>query len=326
MFKFYIIISSIGLTNCYMIQKITEPLLLGEGPHWDASQQVLYFVDITNSTIHKYNPRTDKHDYTVIAGGPVTFIIPITGTSNEFLVSTGLDIRHIIWNGETSSAPTYSSILYSALQISDGSRFNDAKVDRHGSLWAGTMGPEEIPNVITKRSGKLYKISQNTGIITELKDILISNGLAWTINGSVMYYTDTGNNTIDSFDFNETAEISISNRKEILNYTKEGIKGQTDGFTIDTRGHLWLACYGGYQVIEVDPQTRKVLTSIRIHAPQVTSVTWGGANLDELYVTTARKSLTVEESKNFPDSGATFKITGLNARGYPAENYIMYKN
>lgn len=68
--------------------------------------------------------------------GNVSFLIPIAGTTNEFLASTQLDIRHLVWNGEQDLTPK-SSILYSALQESDGSKFNDAKVDRSGNLWAG---------------------------------------------------------------------------------------------------------------------------------------------------------------------------------------------
>lgn len=72
----------------------------------------------------------------LLDGGAVTFVIPIAGTTNEFLVSTELDIRHVIWDGQQDSTVT-SSILYSASQDSDGSRFNDGKVDKYGNLWAG---------------------------------------------------------------------------------------------------------------------------------------------------------------------------------------------
>lgn len=54
-------------TTCgYEVEQITEPLLLGEGPHWDANKQLLYFVDITNCTIHVYDPITGEHNYTYV--------------------------------------------------------------------------------------------------------------------------------------------------------------------------------------------------------------------------------------------------------------------
>ncbi|XP_048505910.1 regucalcin-like [Athalia rosae] len=314
----------LGYSWCYQVERITEPLLLGEGPHWNALTQLLYFVDITSCTINVYDPATGVHNSTHIDGGAVTFIVPIAGTTDEFLVSTGLDIRHVIWDGQQDSIPK-SAIIYSALQDSDGSRFNDGKVDRTGRLWAGTMGPEPIPNVITERSGKLYQVSQHSSISTELENILISNGLAWSADGSIMYYTDTGDSTIDSFDFDATADHPLSNRQRIFNFTENGVTGNTDGFAIDTDGNLWLASYGSYQVIAVNPKTRTLLLTIPINASQVTSVAWGGSELNELYVTTARKGITEEELKNYPDSGATYRITGLGARGYAGDNYIMYK-
>ncbi|XP_015512164.1 regucalcin isoform X1 [Neodiprion lecontei] len=307
----------------YEVEQITEPLLLGEGPHWNALTQLLYFVDITNSTIHVYDPSTGVHNYTTLDGGAVTFIIPIAGTTDEFLISTELDIRHVIWDGQQDSTPE-SSIIYSAVQDSDGSRFNDAKVDRSGTLWAGTMGPEVTADVITERTGKLYRVTPYSSITTQLEDLLISNGLAWSADGTIMYYTDTGDNTIDSFDFNATADNPLSNRQHLFNFTEQAINGTSDGFTIDTDGNLWLACYGGYQVIVVNPTNGSLLMSIPLNSSKVTSLAWGGQELDELYVTTAKKGLSDDELTNYPESGATYRITGLGSRGYAGDNYVMY--
>ncbi|XP_012288542.1 regucalcin-like isoform X2 [Orussus abietinus] len=321
--RIYLLLCIIGLGQCYTIERITEPLDLGEGPHWNAFNQILYFVDITNGTINLYDPATKEHNSTTLGSGPVSFIIPVAGTTDEFLVSTGLDIRHITWDGQNDSQ-VQSSILYTATQKHDGSRFNDAKVDRIGQLWAGTMGPEPTPNNITLRTGKLYSVASTTPLKSHLENILISNGLAWTIDGSVMYYIDSGDYTVDKFDFNPTDDESLRNRQTIFNLTKEGLKGLPDGMTIDTKGNLWIACYGGYQVIVVNPDEGKLVKTIPINASQVTSVTWGGANLNELYVTSARIGLSADEIKKYPHSGSTFRITDLGARGYPGDNYGMY--
>lgn len=164
----------------------------------------------------------------------MSFIIPVEGTTNEFVIGSQLDIRHFIWDGEKDSTPT-SSILYSALQDSDGSKFNDAKVDWSGFLWAGehaipcklfhwdnemyslifypiigTMGPTTADMQFTERNGKLYRVSPSTGIKTYVEDILLSNGMAWSADGSIMYYTDSFDGTVDSFDYDASAEPPIS--------------------------------------------------------------------------------------------------------------------
>lgn len=74
------------------------------------------------------------------------------------------------------------------------------------------MGPEVQPNTILERTGKLYQISPKIGIRSHLSDILISNGMDWTIDGEMMYYTDTGDNTVDSFRYNASAEEPLSMR------------------------------------------------------------------------------------------------------------------
>lgn len=55
---------------------------------------------------------------------------------------------------------------------------------------------------------------------------------------------------------------------------------------------------------------------------QITSVTFGGANLDELYVTTAKK--TIGGITYLPPvHGGTYKVTGLNAKGYPGVSVVL---
>lgn len=57
--------------------------------------------------------------------------------------------------------------------------------------------------------------------------------------------------------------------------------------------------------------TGKVLLEIKIPTKEVTSVAFGGPNLDILFVTTAAKP-------NLPvPAGTTYKVTGLGAKGYP---------
>jgi sugar lactone lactonase YvrE len=69
----------------------------------------------------------------------------------------------------------------------------------------------------------------------------------------------------------------------------------------------------------VDPTNGKLLSHISIPTPQVTSVAFGGPQLDELYVTSANILLSEEQQKQYPASGATFRVTGLGVKGYPGQ-------
>jgi gluconolactonase len=72
-------------------------------------------------------------------------------------------------------------------------------------------------------------------------------------------------------------------------------------------------------VIRVDPTNGKLLNRIPIPALQVTSVAFGGPQLDDLYVTTANLALTDEQLHKYPGSGATFRVTGVGVKGYPGQ-------
>lgn len=56
-------------TMSYTIERIGQPLLLGEGPHWDAESKKLYYVDILKSTIYCYDPEIKTVSKVVVGNG-----------------------------------------------------------------------------------------------------------------------------------------------------------------------------------------------------------------------------------------------------------------
>lgn len=72
-------------------------------------------------------------------------------------------------------------------------------------------------------------------------------------------------------------------------------------------------------MVRGDPESGKLLSRIEIPVPQVTSVAFGGPQLDELYVTTASILLSEEQLKKYPRSGTTFRVTGVGVKGYPGQ-------
>lgn len=69
----------------------------------------------------------------------------------------------------------------------------------------------------------------------------------------------------------------------------------------------------------MDPANGKLLHRIEIPVPQVTSVAFGGPQLDELYVTSANIWLSEEQQKEYPASGAVFRVMGLGVKGYSGQ-------
>jgi sugar lactone lactonase YvrE len=186
-------------------------------------------------------------------------------------------------------------------------RFNEGKCDTSGRFWAGTMAYDETPG-----AGALYRLDPDGRASLMLIGVTISNGLAWSLDGRTMYYIDSPTRRIDAFSFTpETGEIS--DRRPVI--TIPGELGVPDGMTIDAEGGLWVALWGGAAVHRyLDGRLAEV---IRLPVSQPTSCAFGGSDLDELYVTSAREGLSFEQREAQQLAGAVFRVRP-GVRGLPA--------
>ncbi|XP_069695219.1 regucalcin-like [Periplaneta americana] len=300
------------------VESLTPPMILGEGPHWDQEAAVLYFVDLHGSTLNKYDPATGKHTSTKkFDERCVGFSIPIQGQENKFAVGVGRDLAIITWNGENGGPQNIETILTIETDPDQsGNRFNDAKADPNGRLWAGSMGAMIKPGEFERECGSLYSISKERNVVTHVTKVGISNGLAWSKDLKHFFYIDSHITKVFKFDY-DAATGSISNRRSLFDFETHGISGFPDGMTIDSADNLWVACFSGGQVICINSKSGHLIRRVNIPAPNVTSLAFGGPELDELYVTTASKNMTQEQLKKYPSAGALFKVTGLGVKGMP---------
>jgi sugar lactone lactonase YvrE len=119
-----------------------------------------------------------------------------------------------------------------------------------------------------------------------------------------MYLTDTPNGRIYAYDF-DLAAGEIANRR-ILVQVEEGT-GFADGLAVDAEGCLWSAHWDGWRVTRYDPSGRR-MSAVALPVPRPTSCAFGGANLDQLYVTSARLGLSRDDLRQAPLSGSLFTI------------------
>jgi sugar lactone lactonase YvrE len=125
-----------------------------------------------------------------------------------------------------------------------------------------------------------------------------------------MYYIDTPTRAVTAYDFNSQTG-DISNPSTVIEIPKE--LGAPDGMTIDSEGMLWVALWGGFGVVRIDPESGSILSKVDVPAPQVTSCTFGGDSLDTLYITTARVGMHEDKLAEFPSSGNIFAVNpGVN--------------
>ncbi|CAH2046714.1 unnamed protein product, partial [Iphiclides podalirius] len=296
------------------VTAVTEPVTLGEGPHWDDKQQALYFVSIFDRSIHKYVPATKKHTRSVL-DDMVGFIVPVEGKPDRFVVGMKRVIAEVAWDGEDGTAKVVRTIAEVDKHCPDN-RLNDGKADPRGRLFAGTMGHEYEPGKFHLKKGALYRLDPDGGLHTVVENVDISNGLCWDLKEKAFYYADSFEYAIRRYDYDvETGDIS--NPRFVFNYKDHSLGGIVDGMTIDTDGNLWVANFDGHQVLKIDPKKSKLLQKVPIPALQVTSVTFGGPDLDVLYVTSACMNRGEEQK---PPCGSTFQLTGLGVKGRPNAN------
>ncbi|CAH0587182.1 unnamed protein product [Chrysodeixis includens] len=293
-----------------VVVEILESATLGEGPHWYSEENALYLVDIEKYEIIKYEKTTRKRFTATLEEKP-HFILPIEGKKNHFLVTQGRRVVEIEWLANDEDPPRILRTITEVDQDYPNNTINDGKADPLGRLYTGTLTDNPDPD--SPKTGSLYRIDPD-GTTTKLASgVHVSNGLAFDLKAKAFYYIDTMTKAIQGFDY-DVKTGDISNQRIAFSLTENGLKGYPDGMTIDTDGNLWVAVFGGSNVLKIDPRKKKLLDTIEMPVPQVTSATFGGPNLDILYVTTACVEF---EGKPDRPSGTTYAVSGLSARGHP---------
>ncbi|KAJ8918476.1 hypothetical protein NQ315_008173 [Exocentrus adspersus] len=302
------------------IYRVTEINAKGEGPHWDSKTQSLYFVDLIERNINKYVPSTKQHTKAQIDNN-VSIIIPVKGSDDQFVISYGRELALISWDGKSDRV----TILKKLAEVDEGTVnvFNDGKCDPTGRLWTGTMGSAVKDENIPEGKGSFYSLT-NGKISKHLTGIGISNGIAIDTKTNKFYYNDSYKGSIDEFDFDIT-KGTITNRRPLYTLFEkyDGNLEVLDGMTIDTNGNLWAAVFNQSRVIKVDPRKPQTIADfVEIPTKQITSVTFGGPNLDELFVTTGRLPIK-GVTPSAPGDGAVYRVTGINAKGLPGERIVL---
>jgi sugar lactone lactonase YvrE len=264
---------------------------LGEGPCWvDGS---LLWVDIPAGRVHRYDPADGSHG-TAEVGQAVGAVVPRAGGGLVLAVRDGF-ARFDLDRGGLE--------LIAAVEADKpGNRMNDGKCDRAGRFFAGTKADDDRPG-----AGALYRL-ENGAVEQLIGGVTISNGIGWSPDERLMYYVDTPTGRIDVFDF-DAVTGALANRRVFADIP--GDCGQPDGLCVDAGGAVWAALWGGGAVhrYRADGGLDRVL---RLPVSNVTCCAFGGADLDVLYITTART--------DEPNAGALFRcwpgVTGQPANPY----------
>ena len=265
--------------------------LLGEGPVWDAPRGRLLWVDIEGFAVHVHDPATGG-DRAVPVGEHVGCVAPRAAGGLVVALRRGLAVLEPDTGvlDHRTAPPGHPPDV----------RFNDGRTDPEGRLWTGTMALSLRPG-----AADLWRLDPDWTLHRMVEGVTVSNGLAWTADASTLYYIDTPTRSVAAFDY-DRARGTISGRRVAIAVPEA--MGSPDGMAIDAADDLWVAQWDGGCVGCWDPRTGRLRERFDFPARRVTSCAFGGAGLDELYVTSARTGLDAETLARQPLSGGIFRL------------------
>lgn len=296
------------MVNFKLIKTLHVNNGLGECVIWHHDSGTLFWTDMPGNELLRYHPESDSL---------------VRTPTPENLCSFGF-IKNSDWligafqSGLARFHPDTGQLQWlHRLNDYGTTRLNDGRVDRQGRFWVGSLmdnngdhSPDDGP------TGKLFCLHNNGEVSQHLDNIGISNSICWPPNGQYFYFADSPTNQIHRFDFNADRG-TLSNRRLFAN-TAEGV--HPDGSVTDAQGYLWNAQWGNGKVVRYGPEGNEDAT-LQLPVTQATCLTFGGHNLDWLFVTTANFGLSPKALSNQPHAGDLF-IYQTNTKGIPEEQFI----
>jgi sugar lactone lactonase YvrE len=252
--------------------------LVGEGPVWHPEQACIYWTDINGFKIKRFDTRTQelntwRFDYPVCT-------LSLTTDDEWLLVASGPYL--ILWS------PMKDERIPFAQPERDWphNRLNDGATDPCGTFWVGSMrnnvGTDGSHLDVEGFTGSLYRVTAAGEVSVADTGFGITNTIVWSPDRSTFYCACSIRNVIYAYDYNAENQ-SLSNRRVFVQDLAPGVP---DGSAIDEEGCLWNCRFSGSCILRISP-AGKVLQEIKMPVSNITNCTFGGNNLQTLYITTA---------------------------------------
>lgn len=280
---------------------VRDECTLGEGVFWFENR--VWWVDIDAGKLHSVNAEAqDRQTYEM--GRRIGAAAPVDGRRFVVALEDGVGI----FDREKREIEIFSSPEKGVA----GNRFNDGKCDPQGRFLAGSINMNGA-----ERTSALYSFDGAGTCRKIYAPVTISNGLAWSADGQTLYYIDTPTFEIVAFSY-DLRSGALSNLKTVVRVPQEC--GYPDGMTIDEAGKLWVAHWGGGAVRCWCPETGECLAEVRLPCLRPSCCSFGGENLDRLFITSARTGGSEEDIAQHPLSGSVF-VCEPGARGRPIQAF-----
>jgi L-arabinonolactonase len=258
---------------------------------WSVGEQALYWTDNLGGRIHRLEPESGR-EQSIVLGQNVMAIGLREG--GGLVLALAKQLAFYEPEGELD-------LIMGVEQDQPRNRFNDAKVDRRGRYWAGTMNDIDWD----EPSGSLYRLDPGLELSRRQGAVVCANGLGWSPDNRTFYFCESFRYAIFAYDFDPDAGVLTARRVFATVDRRTG--GFPDGLTVDAEGGVWSAQNGAGRVVRHAPGG-EVTHEVEVPVPQPTSCIFGGRDLDILYITTSRQNMTPEQLGRYPLSGSVLAL------------------
>ncbi|MCX5662966.1 MAG: SMP-30/gluconolactonase/LRE family protein [Planctomycetota bacterium] len=265
----------------------------GENPLWHKTEKKLYWTDIETGRLFRLDPATGKHEQIYYGPRVGGFTFQADGSLLLFRDKGNI----VLWR----DGKEIKTIVKEIPAEAEG-RFNDVIADPEGRVFAGTLTD-------TGKPGRLYRLDRDGKLTLIVDGVGCCNGMAFTADLKKMYFTDSMKFVIYVFDYDRKTG-ALTNQRDFINTPKDG--GYPDGMTIDGKGDIWSARWDGNCVVQYSADGKEK-GKITFPVKKVSSVIFGGPNLDEMYLTTAGGEKKNEDGQA---AGALYRVKA-GVKGVP---------
>jgi sugar lactone lactonase YvrE len=280
---------------------------LAEGPVWDDRRHVLWWVDIVVGRLHRFDPRS-RSDVATEIGSAVGCVAL---TAQGMVMAAAADAL-LLLDPDTGGRRMLASFPDAATGTAGPRlRCNDGKCDSEGRFWVGRMALDRTPG-----AAMLIRVD-GRGAVPVLRDLTIPNGLDWSGDGRRMYFVHSPDRLVSVMDFDPDTGEAGPRRVWWRTSDVPGLPWGSvpDGLTVDADGHVWVAIWGGGSVLRLTPDGT-VDCRVEVPVARVSSCVFGGDEMTELFITTAREDATDQELTAQPAAGGLYRVIP-GARGRP---------
>ncbi len=279
---------------------------LGECALWCERSEALWWTDLEGAALQRWDsasgtvsrwPMPDRVGSFAFCDDPDLLLLGLAG---------GIALHRLSTGATSPLVPVEPGVATT--------RINDGRCDHQGRFVFGMYNQTDDEGPI----GGWYRVHADLTVETlPLPLTGVANSTCFSPDGRRMYHTDSPGRTIWCRDYHPDGRIGPP---EVF-IRLDAREGYPDGSCVDASGGVWTACWQGHAVRRHDDQGR-LTDVIDLPAPNITCPAFGGASLDRLFLTSARKGLDEAALAAWPGSGGVFSAPSRH-RGLAEKRFVV---